>query len=95
MLWWKFCRWLMIGSEKKLVKAWKIFDRHLEQYIMLKKDNLRKGDREINMIASYMISQETGNSGLLPEGNGFLIDIRLSFLFAGRDTSGTWLGSFG
>ncbi|KAF9626115.1 hypothetical protein IFM89_030962 [Coptis chinensis] len=45
--------------EKKLVKAWKIIDHHLKQYILLKKDNLRKGDREIDMITSYMISQET------------------------------------
>ncbi|PIA30064.1 hypothetical protein AQUCO_05700043v1, partial [Aquilegia coerulea] len=92
---WKFCRWLNIGPEKKLAKAWKTIDRYLEHYILLKKDDLREGVQENDMVTSFIMLQEKEiNNDLIPKGNAFLRDNGLSFLFAGRDSSSTALAWF-
>ncbi|PIA34368.1 hypothetical protein AQUCO_03800166v1 [Aquilegia coerulea] len=93
--WWKLCRWFQIGPEKKFVEARKIIDRSLESYILLKKNDLHKGDEQDNdMITSFILSQERDNNDLLPKGDAFLKDNGLSFLFAGKDSSSTGLAWF-
>ncbi|KAF6140681.1 hypothetical protein GIB67_013974 [Kingdonia uniflora] len=93
---WKLYRWLQIGSEKKLVKAWSTIDRRLGEYILSKKKDMLNGVHENDMIAIYMRAQEQEqkNNDLLPKGDGFLRDTGLSFLFAGRDSTGTSLAWF-
>ncbi|KAF6149133.1 hypothetical protein GIB67_025989 [Kingdonia uniflora] len=68
---WKLLRFLNLGTEKKLAKARKTIDRHLEEYIASKKEELRKGVEASDLLASA-----------------------LSFLFAGRDSTGTSLTWF-
>ncbi|KAF5182476.1 Cytochrome p450 [Thalictrum thalictroides] len=93
--WWKLCRWLMIGSEKKLANAWKTIDRCLEHYVLLKRDDLHQGLQQNDMVTSFILSQEKElNNYLIPQGDAFLKDNGLSFLFAGRDSSSTALAWF-
>ncbi|KAF5175176.1 Cytochrome p450 [Thalictrum thalictroides] len=92
--WWKLCRWFMIGPEKKFIEARKIIDRSLESYILMKKDDLHKGEQGNDMITSFIQHQEMDNSDLFPKGNAFLRDNGLSFLFAGKDSSSTALAWF-
>ncbi|KAF6140671.1 hypothetical protein GIB67_013964 [Kingdonia uniflora] len=93
-LWWKLCRYLMIGRERKLAEAWKIIDQNMMLNIMLKKDEILKGVKSSDLVHTYLNAQEGEKYGLLTNDDKFLRDTSLSFLFAGRDTTGTSLAWF-
>ncbi|OVA14189.1 Cytochrome P450 [Macleaya cordata] len=97
--WWKLLRWLKLGKEKKLAEAGKTIDRHLAQYISSKREELLGGVEANDLLAVYMTSQKaSNNSNLLSSSSKgdqkFLRDTALSFLFAGRDSTGTSLTWF-
>ncbi|KAF6140672.1 hypothetical protein GIB67_013965 [Kingdonia uniflora] len=98
--WWKFSRWLMIGKERKLEKAWRTIDRHIDKFISWKREDMLKGVEGTDLLSTYMTLQEEredrGNerNDLLSSGDKFLRDTVLTFFFAGRDTTGSALSWF-
>ncbi|KAI3873347.1 hypothetical protein MKX03_003216 [Papaver bracteatum] len=95
--WWKLLRWLKLGKEKKLIEAAKIVDKHLYQYISSKRKELDQGVEANDLLAAYMTSNKnpiTSKSLSLTFDDTFLRDTALTFLFAGRDSTGTALTWF-
>ncbi|KAI3952329.1 hypothetical protein MKX01_005196 [Papaver californicum] len=91
--WWKLLRWLKLGKEKKSYEAGRTIDKYLYQYISSKRDELNQGFEANDLLASYVTSNN--NSKSLPSfDDKFLRDTALTFLFAGRDTTGTSLTWF-
>ncbi|KAF5196041.1 Cytochrome p450 [Thalictrum thalictroides] len=90
---WKVLRFLKLGTERKLAEAQKTIDSHLKEYISVKKDELSKGIEGKDLLAAYMKIQAEKEE-LANKGDKFLRDTSLSFLFAGRDSSGTSLTWF-
>ncbi|KAJ8765797.1 hypothetical protein K2173_014919 [Erythroxylum novogranatense] len=85
---WKLQRWLGVGLEKKLRKAWETLDRAIAGIVSTKKSEFNHEDTD--MLTSYM----KGVDGLVLEvDDKFLRDTILNFLIAGRDTTSvalTW-----
>ncbi|KAI3969306.1 hypothetical protein MKX01_007346 [Papaver californicum] len=95
--WWKLLRWLKLGKEKKLIEAAKIVDKHLYQFISSKRDELNQGVEANDLLAAYMTSNKnpiTSKTPWLTFDDNFLRDTALTFLFAGRDSTGTALTWF-
>ncbi|KAF6140312.1 hypothetical protein GIB67_014555 [Kingdonia uniflora] len=92
MPWWKILRFFNLGAEKKLAVARKTIDHHLEEYIASKREELRNGVESSDLLASYITS--TTSQAQTPTTDTFLRDQVLSFLFAGRDSTGTSLTWF-
>ncbi|OUZ99321.1 Cytochrome P450 [Macleaya cordata] len=92
--WKKLCRWLTIGNERKMDKAWRTIDRHLTRYIAAKREDILKETEANDLLQVYMSYKEgEENNQLLTYDDEFLRDTALTFLFAGRDTTGmalTW-----
>ncbi|KAA8530941.1 hypothetical protein F0562_005600 [Nyssa sinensis] len=95
---WKFQRWLGIGHEKRLSKAWATLDDTIAKYIGMKREEISKGtkleeeDEEgADLLTSYINEDES--LGLKCDDK-FLRDTILSFMIVGRDTTSsalTWL----
>ncbi|KAF8411566.1 hypothetical protein HHK36_004121 [Tetracentron sinense] len=89
---WKLLRWLRIGEEKKLSRAWETLDHFIAQYITMKREELsqRKKMKEkeegVDLLTSYMEEDETDEK--------FLRDTILNFMIAGRDTTSAALSWF-
>ncbi|PIA30065.1 hypothetical protein AQUCO_05700044v1 [Aquilegia coerulea] len=92
--WWKLCRWLRIGNEKKLHNAWETVDRLMTQYISLKKEDLLQGGQEQNDLLSSYIYFQKEKKKYSYEGDKFLRDSVLGQLSAGRDATGAALSWF-
>ncbi|OUZ99320.1 Cytochrome P450 [Macleaya cordata] len=94
--WWKLCRMLMIGNEKKMDRAWRTIDQHLTHYISTKQEKMVQGTEEISdLLQVYMSLKEGEKDELLSKSSDkFLRDTTLTFLFAGRDTTGSALTWF-
>ncbi|XP_004237624.1 alkane hydroxylase MAH1-like [Solanum lycopersicum] len=98
---WKLQRWLGIGEEKKLSKAWETMDDVIGNYISKKRDELTK-------IETHDDEVEENDEGFdlltfyLKEGQGlgvncddkFLRDTILNLMIAGRDTTSSALTWF-
>ncbi|PIA30063.1 hypothetical protein AQUCO_05700042v1 [Aquilegia coerulea] len=93
-LWWKLCRYLRVGKEKRHQNAWKTIDRLMAQYISLKKEDLLKeGHQQTDLLSSYIQFQKEKNK-YSSDGDKFLRDSVLGHLSAGRDTTGAALSWF-
>ncbi|KAF5205774.1 Cytochrome p450 [Thalictrum thalictroides] len=91
-IWWKLCRLLGIGEERKLAKAWKTIDIHMAHYISLKKAEAIAGSEEADLMATYVNFQKESKD--FSSNDKFLRDTALTFILAGRDTTGTTLTWF-
>ncbi|KAF8391089.1 hypothetical protein HHK36_023389 [Tetracentron sinense] len=88
---WKLLRWLEVGEEKKLSRAWETLDYFIAKYISMKREELikrKKMEEEeegVDLLTSYMEDDEKDDK--------FLRDTILTFMLAGRDTTSaalTW-----
>ncbi|PIA30067.1 hypothetical protein AQUCO_05700046v1 [Aquilegia coerulea] len=93
-LWWRLCRWLKIGEEKKHHKAWEAIDQSMAHYIALKKEELLKGGQEGSDLLSSYIYFQNEKQEFTSGGDKFLRDSALTLLFAARDTTGASLSWF-
>ncbi|KAI3833219.1 hypothetical protein MKW92_023681 [Papaver armeniacum] len=93
---WKLCRRLMIGSERKMNKAWKTIDRYLAMYIKAKREDMIKGTAETSSLCegdmSNLIQKE--NDEVLIHDDRFVRDGAMSFFIGANDTTGTALAWF-
>ncbi|RZC91789.1 hypothetical protein C5167_027860 [Papaver somniferum] len=99
---WKLCRRLMIGSERKMNKAWKTIDRYLEMHIKAKREDMIKGIAETSSLCEgdmrNLIQKE--NDEVLIHDDKFVRDGAMSFFIGANDTTGTaltwffWLKNF-
>ncbi|KAF8411567.1 hypothetical protein HHK36_004122 [Tetracentron sinense] len=94
---WKLQRWLGIGEEKKLNRAWRTLDHFIANYIAKKREELSKTTTSMkeerdgaDLLTSYMEEGEMGGS----KSDKFLRDTILNFIVAGRDTTSTALTWF-
>ncbi|CAN1234327.1 Alkane hydroxylase MAH1 [Linum perenne] len=84
---WKFQRWIGIGEERKLRKAWDKFDQFLYERIKLKRDSFRKSDvqtQQFDMLTAFMSAE--GEIGRFGESDKLLRDTAFNLIAAGRDT---------
>ena len=94
---WKLQRWLQIGQEKKLRKAWDAFDRFLNQCIESKREELLTRDKthseeaKFDLLTAYMMQEEIVNMGVCSKFNNFLRDTTFNLIAAGSDTMGAGL----
>nr|XP_016441758.1 PREDICTED: alkane hydroxylase MAH1-like [Nicotiana tabacum] len=92
---WKLQKWLGIGHEKKLSKAWQVLDQVIGKYISMKRDELSNGtklkeDNEegFDLLTSYIL-----DDGLNFDDKS-LRDTILNLMIAGRDTTSSGLTWF-
>ncbi|KAI3949386.1 hypothetical protein MKW98_023323 [Papaver atlanticum] len=88
---------LKLGKEKKLIEASKIIDKHLFGYIFSKREELNRGVEANDLLAAYMTSHKNPTTSKPTSStldDKFLRDTALTFLFAGRDSTGTALTWF-
>ncbi|CAN1287075.1 Alkane hydroxylase MAH1 [Linum perenne] len=78
---WKFQKWLRIGEEAKMAKAYECFMGFLEERIKEKIDDADDGDGDDVLTQILLESERIGRPDF-----DFLRDITLNFLVAGRDT---------
>ncbi|PHU05756.1 hypothetical protein BC332_26578 [Capsicum chinense] len=94
---WKLLKWLQIGTEKKLSRAWEAFDQYLYPCISRKLEKLMNKtmkDEDLDVFTSYIEAYNQWKDGDLGTLQTFLRDTFLSLIFAGRDTSSTALTWF-
>jgi cytochrome P450 len=93
---WKLQRWLQLGQEKKLRKAWETFDGFLYHCISSKREELSRCNRtqleeegEFDLLTAYIMQAEKGDmGGGFGESNKFLRDTVMNLMAAGSDTMG-------
>ncbi|KAL7088298.1 hypothetical protein ACP275_13G119400 [Erythranthe tilingii] len=89
---WKLLKWLQIGTERKLLEAWKAFDEFI--YPLIPNSSKDETD-EYSMMASFRKAYEekisNGSSTTTTTTRDFLRDTALSLMLAGRDTTSTCL----
>ncbi|KAG8651629.1 hypothetical protein MANES_06G006400v8 [Manihot esculenta] len=99
---WKLQKWLQIGKEKKLKKAWKNFDDFLEQRITRKREQLSQSCRDqiegegFNLLTYFLTEynyfvEDAAGSVIQTKSNKFLRDMAFNLMVAGRDTMGAAL----
>ncbi|KAJ6339273.1 hypothetical protein OIU77_007270 [Salix suchowensis] len=95
---WKLQRWLGVGKEKKLKKAWETLDSIIAGIISMKREELGRGNRlteedgeGIDLLTSYM--KEDYDVGFKSDDK-FLRDTIVTFMLAGRDTVSSCLSWF-
>uniref|UniRef100_A0A7N2KT21 Cytochrome P450 n=1 Tax=Quercus lobata TaxID=97700 RepID=A0A7N2KT21_QUELO len=97
---WKLQRWLQIGQEKKLRKAWDAFDRFLNQRIASKREQLLSREKthleeaKFDLLTAYMMQEEIVNMGVCSKSNKILRDTAFNLIAAGSDTMGAGLARF-
>ncbi|XP_073134893.1 alkane hydroxylase MAH1-like [Henckelia pumila] len=90
---WKLLKWLQIGKEKTLMKAWKSFDEFIYPRVSIN-DGVEKDHEEygFNLLKSFKRKyEEINNSSSRGDSRDFLRDTSLSLMLAGRDTTSTCL----
>lgn len=94
---WKLQRWLQVGQEKKLTKAWKTFDGFLYNCISSKREELSRCSRSTEMeggefdclLTAYIMQAEKGHVGDgFGESNKFVRDTAMNLMAVGSDTTG-------
>ncbi|CAH2075977.1 unnamed protein product [Thlaspi arvense] len=96
---WKMQSFIGLGDEKKMNKARMTFDRVCSKYIASKRSEVSRGISNVDspsqdLLTSYMNLDTTKFKLLDPSDDRFLRDTILTFMLAGRDTTGsglTWL----
>ncbi|KAL6953005.1 hypothetical protein U1Q18_040918 [Sarracenia purpurea var. burkii] len=100
---WKLQRWLGLGHEKKLTKAWETLDRVIHKYITMKREELSKKEKTVkkreeeeaaDLLTSYMIEDDEELGMGLKCDDKFLRDTVLNLMLAGRDTVSSCLTWF-
>ncbi|CAN6979491.1 unnamed protein product [Brassica rapa subsp. trilocularis] len=96
---WKMQRLLGFGDELKMRIAHSTFDRVCSKCIASKRDEIARGVTSIDssskdLLMSYMDVDTTKYKLLNPGDDKFLRDMILSFMLAGRDTTGSALTWF-
>ncbi|CAF2049690.1 BnaA09g42120D [Brassica napus] len=96
---WKMQRLLGFGDELKMSIAHSTFDRVCSKCIASKRDEITRGVTSIDssskdLLMSYMDVDTTKYKLLNPGDDKFLRDMILSFMLAGRDTTGSALTWF-
>ncbi|XP_010429263.1 PREDICTED: alkane hydroxylase MAH1 [Camelina sativa] len=96
---WKMQRWIGFGDELKMTKAHLTFDRVCSKCIASKRDEITRGVINIDssskdLLISYMNVDTSKYKLLNPSDDKFLRDMILSFMLAGRDTTGSALTWF-
>ncbi|XP_010555338.1 PREDICTED: alkane hydroxylase MAH1-like [Tarenaya hassleriana] len=95
---WKLQNYVGLGVEKKMRRAQATFDRLCAKYISTKREEISlgihsKGDAK-DLLTSYMSVDTTKYELLNPGDDKFLRDTILTFMIAGRDTTGSALTWF-
>ncbi|KAM0834192.1 hypothetical protein ACQ4PT_063774 [Festuca glaucescens] len=93
-MFWKLKRHLNIGSEAKLKKSIKIIDNFVIQLIHQKKEKMKNGsDHRVrgDILSRFILESEKDPETM---NDRYLRDIVLSFLIAGKDTTGNTLSWF-
>ncbi|XP_049348107.1 alkane hydroxylase MAH1-like [Solanum verrucosum] len=94
---WKLQKWLGIGYEGKLTRAWDVLDQVISKYISMKRDELSnfatktKEDEEEDcddLLTSYILNEGQNFD------DKFLRDTILNLMIAGRDTTSSGLTWF-
>ncbi|ESQ53202.1 hypothetical protein EUTSA_v10026828mg [Eutrema salsugineum] len=96
---WKMQSLIGLGDEKKMTKARATFDRVCSKYIASKRDEISRGISNVDspsqdLLTSYMNLDTTKYRLLNPSDERFLRDTILTFMLAGRDTTGSALTWF-
>ncbi|XP_010417074.1 PREDICTED: alkane hydroxylase MAH1-like [Camelina sativa] len=96
---WKMQRWIGFGDELKMTKAHSTFDRVCSKCIASKRDEISRGvintdSSSKDLLMSYMNVDTSKYKLLNPSDDKFLRDMILSFMLAGRDTTGSALTWF-
>ncbi|OVA15025.1 Cytochrome P450 [Macleaya cordata] len=96
--WWKFChRWMIGSNERRLERARRTIERYLTPYITAKREDMAKGVEESDLLQVYIGVKEGEKDELMlskMSSDKFFRDTALTFLFAGRDTTGSALTWF-
>ncbi|CAH2078320.1 unnamed protein product [Thlaspi arvense] len=93
---WKMQSLIGLGVEKKMNKARMTFDRVCSNYIASKSNEVSHGINNVDspsqdLLTSYMNLDTTKFKLLNPSDDRFLRDTILTFMLAGRDTTGSAL----
>ncbi|CAH8273838.1 unnamed protein product [Arabidopsis lyrata] len=96
---WRLQGLLGLGDEKKMTKARATLDRVCSKYIATKRDEVSRGTNNVDshskdLLTSYMNLDTTKYKLLNPSDERFLRDTILTFMLAGRDTTGSGLTWF-
>ncbi|CAH8273837.1 unnamed protein product [Arabidopsis lyrata] len=94
---WKIQRLIGVGDELKLKRAHAVFNRVCSECIASKRDEINRGDgsSSSNDLLMSSLNVDTTKYKLLnPSDDRFLRDTILSFMLAGRDTTGSALTWF-
>ncbi|XP_010242506.1 PREDICTED: alkane hydroxylase MAH1-like [Nelumbo nucifera] len=91
--WWKLLRSLRMGREREVARILKTLDQYMAHYISSKREDLLRGVEANDLLATYMKFHEDRNDMSL-NGDKFLRDTVLNFIFAGRDTVASGLTMF-
>nr|QWK52315.1 cytochrome P450 96A9 [Isatis tinctoria] len=97
---WKMQRFIGTGDELKLKRAHAIFDRVCFKCISSRRDEISRGignfdsSSSKDLLTSYLNVDTTKYKLLNPNDDRFLRDTVLSFMLAGRDTTGSALTWF-
>ncbi|XP_075505605.1 alkane hydroxylase MAH1-like [Primulina tabacum] len=88
---WKLQKWLQIGKERTLMKAWKSFDQFIYPRVTVD-DGVEKEEDDFNMLKSFDRKyEEIKNYTSRDDSREFLRDTSLNLMLAGRDTTSTCL----
>ncbi|GAV60077.1 p450 domain-containing protein [Cephalotus follicularis] len=96
---WKLQKWLQIGKEKRLKRAWDTMDSFLYQCIYTKKENLSRSktlleEKEWDLLTVLMTEEEEEVQNVARrKSDKFLRDFVLNLLLAGSDSTSaalTW-----
>lgn len=99
---WRLQRWLGLGQEKKLTRAWKILDHFINSIILKKRDELKEGKSSnlkdgdeggVDLLTSFL-EEQVETRGINTNEDKFLRDTILNIMIAGRDTTSSALTWF-
>ncbi|EEF40966.1 alkane hydroxylase MAH1 [Ricinus communis] len=92
---WKLQRWLQIGQERTMRKAWETFDFFVEQCLARKREQLDQRKNTVESenfdLLTYFLVEDGGEDGVFTKSNKFVRDMTFNLLLAGRDTVGAGL----
>ncbi|XP_065848001.1 alkane hydroxylase MAH1-like [Euphorbia lathyris] len=86
---WKLQRFLQIGKERSLRKAWKIVDQFVALHISKQRQklsHLETDNHDFNVLKYFLTSIADEENGIRIKSERFLSDIAFNLFTAGRDT---------